>query len=251
MRRRKPPWYSYDDVITRNASRAARFEISASTSGVARSPRSPRCPPETTGASPRRSARRPLRRPAGNSRRAALRPRIRRSSSDAGGTPRARAASAGRRGRADRAAARSPRAWALSRTSRNRVSASKARGFRSCSVKSRSIASSPTRPDGQAVRVLASLAVRPHERGPGHGRQLSAPLVEHQLDVAQRLEPPAETRLRPPDPLRDRPHAPALERVQVQDAVRLAEPQRAQDDRLRLVPAPRHASSVGTATVGN
>ena len=109
----------------------------------------------------------------------------------------------------------------------------------------------PDQTDGQAVRVLASLAVRPHERGPGHGRQLSAPLVEHQLDVAQRLEPPAETRLRPPDPLRDRPHAPALERVQVQDAVRLAEPQRAQDDRLRFVPAPRHASSVGTATVGN
>ena len=93
-----------------------------------------------------RSARRRRRRPAASSRRAAPPPRTRRSSSDAAGSRRARAASAGTRARADRAAARAARTSASSSTSRKRVSASNAFALRSCSVKSRSIASSPTRP---------------------------------------------------------------------------------------------------------
>ena len=251
MRRRKPPWYSYDDVITRSASRAARLEISASTSGVAKEPFDPRD---------------------------ALR----------GQRERARATtladrSAGLRGIADerpfgpafgaarqmREVPREPEQLQLEGEDERierRLGPARLGAVQDVEKPRQRLEGArvplllgeepehrlePDQTDGQTVRVLASLAVRPHERGPGHGRQLSAPLVEHQLDVAQRLEPPAETRLRPPDPLRDRPHAPALERVQVQDAVRLAEPQRAQDDRLRLVPAPRHASSVGTATVGN
>ena len=97
-------------------------------------------------ATPHRSSRRPRRRPAASSRRAGPPPRTRRSSSDAADTPRARAASAGTRGRAGRAPAPSPAPRASSSTSRKRVSASNARGFRSCSVNRRSIASSPTSP---------------------------------------------------------------------------------------------------------
>ena len=138
-------------------------------------PRSPRCLRSTAGASPRRSARRRLRRPAASSRRAGPPPRTRRSSSGAAGSPRARAASAGTRGRAGRAAAREPARSSRRRaTSRNRVSASKAFGFRSCSVKSRSIASSPTSPT--ASRYGSSRASRCGRRSDAPVTVASSPL---------------------------------------------------------------------------
>ena len=57
VRSRKPPWYSYDDVITRSASRAARFEIAASASGVPSSPSIPAMPSPESGkeSAPQRS----------------------------------------------------------------------------------------------------------------------------------------------------------------------------------------------------
>src|ERR671928_2226306 len=70
-----------------------------------------------------------------------------------------------------------------------------------------------------------------------HRLELAAPLVEDRLDVRERLEPCTETRLRPPDPLRHRADAAALERVEVEHAVGLAEAERAQDDRFGLVRA--------------
>src|SRR5262245_60829946 len=98
----------------------------------------------------------------------------------------------------------------------------------------------PDEPHGQPVGLLARPTVRTDERRAGHGPQLAAPLVEHQLDVTQRLEPPAEPGLRAPDPLGDRADATELERVQVEDAIRLAEPERAQDDSLTLLAPPSH-----------
>jgi glutaredoxin 3 len=80
--------------------------------------------------------------------------------------------------------------------------------------------------------------------------QLARPLVQDELNVAERLEPGAEPRLRPSDPLGHRPDPPALERVEVEHAVGLAEPQRAQDDRFGLVTAARHAASVEARSVG-
>ena len=59
--------------------------------------------------------------------------------------------------------------------------------------------------------------------------------MEHHLHMRERLEPRAEARRRLPDALRDRTHAAAVEGVQVEDAIGLAEPDRAQHDRLRLV----------------
>ena len=58
-----------------------------------------------------------------------------------------------------------------------------------------------------------------------------------QLDVRERLEPRAEAGLRLADALRDRADAAAVERVEVEDAIGLAEPERAEDDGLGLVGA--------------
>jgi hypothetical protein len=86
-----------------------------------------------------------------------------------------------------------------------------------------------------------------HEVDPGDGMELTCPLVEDELDVAERLEPGAEPRLRSSDPLGNRTYPPALERVEVEHAVGLAEPQRAQNDRFGLVTAARHPGKCRTA----
>ena len=99
-------------------------------------------------------------------------------------------------------------------------------------------------PDREAVRILARRPVRVDERDAGDRVQLARALVEHQLDVRERLEPRAEARLRLAHALRDRTDPTALGRVQVEDAIGLAEAKRPQHDRLRLV-RPPHAASVG------
>src|SRR5439155_19782763 len=93
---------------------------------------------------------------------------------------------------------------------------------------------------------------RPDEVDARHRLPLALPLVEDRLDVRERLEPRAESRLRPADALRDGADAAAVERVQVEDAVGLAEPERAEHDRLGLVGAAGHArSSLGRGGAGN
>ena len=86
--------------------------------------------------------------------------------------------------------------------------------------------------------------------GAGDGLQLAGALVQHQLDVRERLEPAAEARLRPPHALRHRADAAAVGGVDVQDAVGLAEPERAEHDRFGSV-RPGHLSSLETAADGN
>ena len=74
--------------------------------------------------------------------------------------------------------------------------------------------------------------------------------MQHQLDVRERLQPPAEARFRPPHALGDRTDSAAVCRVHVQDAIGLAEPERAEHDRFGLV-RPGHASSLERAADGN
>ena len=64
-----------------------------------------------------------------------------------------------------------------------------------------------------------------------------------ELDVRERLEPAAEAGLRLADALRDGADAAAVGRVEVEDAVGLAEADRAEDDGLGLVGASGHGSS--------
>jgi len=64
--------------------------------------------------------------------------------------------------------------------------------------------------------------------------------MQQQLDVAQRFQPGAEAGLRPTDSLRDRPDATSVECVEMEYAVRFAEPEGAQNDSLRLVGPPGH-----------
>src|SRR5437899_2475338 len=85
--------------------------------------------------------------------------------------------------------------------------------------------------------------MRANELDARDGLQLAGALVEHKLDMRQRPEPRPEARIRLADPLRDGHDAPAHERVHVQHAVRLPEPERAQDDRFGLVRAPGHGSA--------
>src|SRR5947208_3120495 len=59
--------------------------------------------------------------------------------------------------------------------------------------------------------------------------------MEHQLDVAEWLQPPPEARGRPAHALGDRADPPAIGGVQVQDPVGLRVADRAQHDRLGLV----------------
>ena len=70
------------------------------------------------------------------------------------------------------------------------------------------------------------------------------PWCSIELDVRERLEPRAEARLRLADALRDRADAAAVERVEVEDAVGLAEADRAQHDGLGLVGAAGHVRPV-------
>ena len=71
----------------------------------------------------------------------------------------------------------------------------------------------------------------------GNRLQLAAPLMEDELDVAERLEPSAEAGRRPADPLCECPDTASVERIEVKYAVGLSEAQRAQDDRLGFVGA--------------
>ena len=83
--------------------------------------------------------------------------------------------------------------------------------------------------------------MRADKLGARHGLELASALVEDELGVAQRLEPSAEAGARLADPLRDGADPSAGERVEVEDAVGFAEPDRAEDDRLGLVASPGHA----------
>src|SRR5439155_13876559 len=67
--------------------------------------------------------------------------------------------------------------------------------------------------------------------------------------MAERLEPGAETRFRLAHALGDRTDATSLERVQMEDAIRLCETNRAQDDSLGLPRARRHEASLVAAPV--
>ena len=66
------------------------------------------------------------------------------------------------------------------------------------------------------------------------------PCVEQELDVRERLQPPAEARLRLPDALRDGADAAPVGRVEVEHAVGLAEADRAEHDGLGRVGAAGH-----------
>ena len=65
-------------------------------------------------------------------------------------------------------------------------------------------------PDREPVVDLARRGVRAHEMHTRHRLELARALVQHHLDVGQRLEPRAEPGLRAPDPLRDRADATLL-----------------------------------------
>ena len=86
--------------------------------------------------------------------------------------------------------------------------------------------------------------------GAGHGLQLAGALVQHQLDVRERLEPAAETGLRPPHALGDGADAAAVGRVDMEDTVGLAEPERAEHDRFGSV-RPGHSPSLERPADGN
>ncbi len=104
-------------------------------------------------------------------------------------------------------------------------------------------------PDRDAVGAQARVAV--DRRGAGHGAEVAAPLVQHQVEAEERLEAPAEPRLRPPRALRDRVHPPALGRVQVEDPVGLAVADAPQHDSFCLEASghdyPRRRMTTGAA----
>ena len=83
----------------------------------------------------------------------------------------------------------------------------------------------PDHPGLQAIGIGADPVVGVDERGARDGLELAAPLVEDELDMGERLQPRAEPRLGLAHALGDRPHAPPVLRVDVEDAVGLAEPE--------------------------
>ena len=87
---------------------------------------------------------------------------------------------------------------------------------------------------GHPVAVDAPALVGAQKVGAADGAELPSPLVEHELDVAERLQPRAEARLRLAHALGYRAHPPALQGVEVEDAVRLGKANRAQNDSLGL-----------------
>ena len=74
--------------------------------------------------------------------------------------------------------------------------------------------------------------------------------MQHQLDVRERLEPAAEAGLRPPHALGDGADPAAVGRVDVEDAVGLAEPERTEHDRFGSV-RPGHPPSLERPADGN
>ena len=67
----------------------------------------------------------------------------------------------------------------------------------------------PDQSDLEAVRVAADRVVRADERGAGDRLELAATLMEHELDVGERLQAGPEARLRLAHALRDRADAAA------------------------------------------
>ena len=90
--------------------------------------------------------------------------------------------------------------------------------------------------------------MRVHERDARDRAQLARALVQQELDVREGLEAATEARLRLAHPFRDGADATVLGRVHVEDPVGLAEPERAQHDRLGLG-APGHEPSLGSPGV--
>lgn len=68
----------------------------------------------------------------------------------------------------------------------------------------------------------------------GHGVQVTAALVEDDADLEEGLEPSTEPAARTPDALGNRPKPAVARRVQVEDPVRFAVPDRAQHERFGL-----------------
>ena len=212
VRRRKPPWNSYEAVTRASASRASVRQpghrphprAAVLSSSVDRG--------EVAGESGERPLSAHAAHGAARLRRVAdeARPcrRTSRSSSGAAGSRRATGASAGTRARAGRAPGGAARLGSSSSRSRNRVSASKARGFASGSPNRRSIASAPTSPTPSRYRVLARRLVRAEQLDARDGLELTAALMEHDLDVRERLEARAEAGLRLRTPFAIAPLAP-------------------------------------------
>ncbi len=94
--------------------------------------------------------------------------------------------------------------------------------------------------DRKPVAVGAAQIVGADEIDAGHGVELSPPLVQHRLDMAERLESAPEAGFRLACALRDRSGAAPLEREEMEHAVGLAVANRPQDDGLGL-PRARHA----------
>ena len=94
--------------------------------------------------------------------------------------------------------------------------------------------------DAEAVEVGACRLVGSDELDARDRLELARALVEHQLDVRERLEPPSEARLRLPNALGDGPDPAAVARVEVEHPVGLAEANRPEHDGLGLVGAPGH-----------
>ena len=203
VRRRKPPWCSYEPYDA-SASRAAVAAAScAAASGVASS-RDPRNPSARAGSSrAARAADGAARRRQVADERLARR-RTRRSCRGAAGSPEtqsslswnesASGSSAGRDGarggssssEVEEARQRRERALVrllLGEEPQHRLGADQA--------------------DREPVGLLARLVVRADELDAGDGLELARALVEHQLDVRERLEPRAEARLRAAHALRD------------------------------------------------
>ena len=106
-------------------------------------------------------------------------------------------------------------------------------------------------PNREAVVVLARLVVGVDELHARHGLEIAAAAMEDELDMRQQLEPPTEARHRLPHPLRHRADAPVRARVEVENAVGLADPDRAENDRLRAVCPSGHVRlSLGVAYDG-
>ena len=81
-------------------------------------------------------------------------------------------------------------------------------------------------------------------RDVGHREQVAAAFVQDQVEAEERLQAPAEARFRFPRALGDRAEPAPRLRVEVEDAVRLAVADAAQDDRLRLDRRSGHRSYV-------
>ncbi len=90
---------------------------------------------------------------------------------------------------------------------------------------------------GRALERLAPFTQRGvgvDSLGGGHRAEVAATLVQYERDARAGLEPPTEPRASPSNPLGDRADTAAFAGVEMQNAVGLAEADRAQDDRFRL-----------------